>query len=175
MMDIRKRIMARLKYEKEHPVRTFLKNLFWRWPVHVLPRKIRDTYYNIKCFFQRHVKGFSDEDIFCADDYITETLAKILDAFLESRTGYPYGMTDKEYEAKIKRISNAFKSYTLLADEKTKEINALAERHVNEEITYEEYHVLVKEIHAKYDKLYDEAFETMGELFKDGFICTLWD
>ena len=85
MIDIRKRIMDILKYEKEHPVRTFLKNFFWRWPVHVLPRKIRDTYYNINVPFRDTLKGFQMN--YSVLTIIYETLARSGMLFLESRTG----------------------------------------------------------------------------------------
>lgn len=170
-MDVREKILASLECQKSHPVKTFLKNFFWKWPVYRFPRKIKDFYYEIKYYFQKRKRGFSDKDFFEADIYITTTLANILEFIAENHSGHPLSMTDEEYTTKLYRIARAFRDYSELEGEENSEFHNL----VLENLTDEEFDEKYAEINAKYLKIYDNIYNTMGELFKDGFICNLWD
>lgn len=173
--DFIKKIENDLKYEEEHPIQTMLKTIFWRWPIHILPRKIKDGYYEIVYFFQRNLRGFSDADFFETDTYIATTIANILEYFKEHHHGLPLGYNQYEYNIKLERIANAFRRYTELDNEELEERNRLYELKLKTNMSKDEYYTKIHEIIKKYDEKYNNLYETMMELFKDGFIKTLWD
>lgn len=173
--DLKARLKARREYEKKHPIKTFLRKLLWVWPFKTLPSKLEDLYYRIKYFIQRNRRGFSDYDFFQTDQYIAISLANILEFFVEHHHGYPDLETKDEYDAKIRRIAKAFKDYLTLDVDKGQEIAELERKVAEGLITREQEAVLEDEIDEKYRKRYAETYETMCELFKDGFFASLWD
>jgi len=175
LRDLIEEIEAQLQYEKEHPVITFFKNVFWRWPVHRLPTIMKDIYYNVVYFFQRIKRGFSDYDFFETDVYITTSIANILDYFLKHHHGAPLDMNYDEFNEKLKKLISAFKRYNELDYEEIKEKNKLTEIKMETGMSNDEYYLKSDEIAKKYNLEYDKVYETMTELFKDGFIRHLWD
>lgn len=173
--DLIEKIETQLQYEKEHPVITFFKTVFWHWPVHRLPTIIKDMYYNVVYFFQRIKRGFSDYDFFETDIYIATSIANILDYFLEHHHGVPLDMSPHQFNEKLKRLILAFRRYNELDYEEIEEKNKLLEIKIKTGMSNDEYYLKSDEITKKYNLEYDKLYEIMAELFKDGFIRHLWD
>jgi hypothetical protein len=176
-MEILEMFARREKWEKEHPIFTFLKNIFWNWPLYYIPERIRMSRYRIKWFFQRMRHGFSDDDFFAAGDYIIKATADMLEYFAENTNGHPIDTTYEEFIAKIKRIASAYREY-LDMDESGEHIearNAAIDALIKKEIDYDRYDEITKEIYEKESARKEELFKIMAELYKDGFIERLWN
>jgi len=173
--DFNTRLKARQEYRKKHPVKTFFRKLFLVWPFKTFPSKLSDLHYSIKYFFQRMHRGFSDYDYFQTDEYIARTIADILEFFVENHHGYPDLETKDEYDAKIRRIAAAFREYLVSDEKEAVELSEIHRKVTAGLITKEEQYALEDAVYEKYKKRYDEMYETMSELFKDGFFASLWD
>ena len=174
--EIKERYAAQERWEKAHPVLTFIKTYLWRYPVYVLPEALRNAKYKLLYFYQRNTRGFSDYDYFDTGNYICEHLGKVLEFFAENTHGYPYDTTYEEFTSKIKRIANAFKTYYSLDEQQTIEENKNADAYIREKtISEEEYLENSKAISQKYEDKRTELCKIMGELFEDCFISKLWD
>lgn len=58
-----------------------------------------EYYRNIKWFIQRGRRGYSDADIWNADQHIAETVVAFLDYHDKYGMGYPMGLTEKKWNS----------------------------------------------------------------------------
>lgn len=70
--------------------------------------KIREKLNELKMQKQRAKKGFCVEDTWSVDYWFLNTVPKILTELNKNRTGYPMGMTDKEWGDIIDRMIFCF-------------------------------------------------------------------
>lgn len=70
---------------------------------------IVDLYYEAKWFIQRGYRGYSDRDVWSISWYLCEWMPKALAQLKRTTHGYPVGLTNKVWHAKLDRMINAFK------------------------------------------------------------------
>jgi len=72
---------------------------------------IRNFPREIKWFFQRGIRGYSDSDLWSLDDYLSKWLPKALKQFNERRLGHPYALNDKKWDKILKDIIKGFEAH----------------------------------------------------------------
>jgi hypothetical protein len=103
----------------------------------------------IKWFCQRGRRGYSDCDVWSFDWYLAEVISKGCKQLAKEKHGYPYGLTEEEWDVIINKISDGFEEYMKIIDHE------------------EEYDKITQE---DFDKKMDELFGLLRKYF-----VNLWD
>ena len=94
----------------------YYKRYTWRWfrDLFRLDLMLRDA----RAFVQRGRRGWADRDIWDMCSYHAELTLQMLEYYRNNYTGYPGGMTEAEYVAKIDQAIDAWRAKkALLLDE----------------------------------------------------------
>lgn len=105
-----------------------MKRLFSNEPKYLLRRWwdfiSRDMWQNIKWFFQRGFRGYSDSDCWGVDWYLSKIVPRMLEQMIDKKksgdNSYPgYGVggrTSKEWHETVNKIIDGFDSYYKLSE-----------------------------------------------------------
>ena len=134
----------------------------------------------IKYFFQRGYKGYSDRDVWSADYYIAKTVSKIITQLNKKKNGYPYGLSTKEWGNILKKIAKSF-------NQASKIVNLdIAYAPLDKKYTIKDYNInkqIEKKVNKKFPRIYKCKILTIkeGKEFQEGFdlfkkyFFDLWD
>lgn len=70
--------------------------------------KIKSFIYKIKWFIQRGKRGYSDCDIFDVSDWFIQVIVPMLKQLKETKHGYPWDMTEKEWDNQLDKMIKCF-------------------------------------------------------------------
>jgi hypothetical protein len=69
---------------------------------------------NIKNFYQRGMRGYSDEDTWNVDSYISHIAIPMLTRLRDKHAGYPPKLTSKKWFKALDEMIEGFKAYEML-------------------------------------------------------------
>ena len=70
----------------------------------------------IKWFYQRGRRGFSDRDVWSFDYYLADVISKGCRQLFEISHGYPFDLTEEKWKAILDTLSNEFADYVKMKD-----------------------------------------------------------
>ena len=73
----------------------------WEWP--------REQFSELKWFFQRGKRGWSDSDLWSLDGYLSSWLPAALKQLKEYKHSYPCNLTEKKWDKILDQMIEAFK------------------------------------------------------------------
>jgi hypothetical protein len=136
------------EWKQNHPILYILRETYY-WCYRLWNHKIAMIPKEIKWFCQRGRRGYSDCDVWSFDWYLAEVISKGCKQLAKEKHGYPYGLTEEEWDVIINKISDGFEEYMKIIDHE------------------EEYDKITQE---DFDKKMDELFGLLRKYF-----VNLWD
>lgn len=82
---------------------------FWTYKIAIIPKEI-------KWFYQRGKRGYSDCDIWGFDDYLAEIISNGCKKLAKEKHGYPVNLTEEEWDIIINKIADGFAEYRKIMD-----------------------------------------------------------
>lgn len=129
----------------------------------------------IKWFFQRGMRGYSDEDVWSIDIWFKSIIIPMLEQLKETKQGYPIDMTEEEWNLTLNNMINYFKECT---DFYCSEKNEYEDEYMSRIMSTNEYDKSLtnkwlkreEEIDKYKNEMKDKAFELFSKHF-----YSLWD
>ena len=129
----------------------------------------------IKWFFQRGTRGYSDKDVWSIDIWFKSIIIPMLEQLKETKQGHPIDMTEEEWNLTLNNMINYFKECT---DFYCSEKNEYEDEYMSRIMSANEYDKLLadkwlkreEEIDKYKNKMKDKAFELFSKHF-----YSLWD
>lgn len=78
--------------------------------IHKVFRKIKETPQEIKWFIQRGKRGWADCDVWSMDWYLIKTITPMLKHLKNVNHGYPYGITEEEWNNILSEMIAGFEA-----------------------------------------------------------------
>lgn len=104
------------EWKKNHPIKSKVEDSYW-WFRRIWINKIRMYPYQIKWFFQRGIRGYSDRDLWDFDYYLAEVISKGCKQLSEESHGYPHTVESfDEWIKVLNDISKKFEEYKGILD-----------------------------------------------------------
>lgn len=79
---------------------------FLKWNMY---EKVLSFPYEIKYFYQRGVRGYSDRDVWNFNDYLAKIISEGCSKMSKQCYGYPSGMSTEKWKSILTEISTGFK------------------------------------------------------------------
>lgn len=146
------------------------------WRIYRLIDFIKDIPKEIKWFFQRGFRGYSDRDVWAIDVWFENTLIPMLEQLQKTKHGYPMDMTEQQWNITLNAMIDYFKEST---DEYCSEKNEYEEEYLNS--MYEDNQEDFKKLRDKWldreKKIEDYKTHMKDEAFKlfSKYFYNLWD
>lgn len=129
----------------------------------------------IKWFFQRGIRGYSDKDVWSIDIWFKSIIIPMLEQLKETKQGYPIDMTEEEWNLTLNNMINYFKECT---DFYCSEKNEYEDEYMSRIMSTNEYDKSLtnkwlkreEEIDKYKNEMKDKAFELFSKHF-----YSLWD
>lgn len=129
----------------------------------------------IKWFFQRGTRGYSDKDVWSIDIWFKSIIIPMLEQLKETKQGHPIDMTEEEWNLTLNNMINYFKECT---DFYCSEKNEYEDEYMSRIMSANEYDKLLANKWLKreeeIDKYKNEMKDRAFELFSKHFY-SLWD
>jgi hypothetical protein len=129
----------------------------------------------IKWFFQRGIRGYSDKDVWSIDIWFKSIIIPMLEQLKETKQGHPIDMTEEEWNLTLNNMINYFKECT---DFYCSEKNEYEDEYMSRIMSANEYDKLLASKWLKreeeIDKYKNEMKNKAFELFSKHFY-SLWD
>ncbi|MFR3182208.1 MAG: hypothetical protein ACLTPN_01110 [Clostridia bacterium] len=129
----------------------------------------------IKWFFQRGTRGYSDKDVWSIDIWFKSIIIPMLEQLKETKQGHPIDMTEEEWNLTLNNMINYFKECT---DFYCSEKNEYEDEYMSRIMSANEYDKLLADKWLKreeeIDKYKNEMKDKAFELFSKHFY-SLWD
>lgn len=129
----------------------------------------------IKWFFQRGTRGYSDKDVWSIDIWFKSIIIPMLEQLKETKQGHPIDMTEEEWNLTLNNMINYFKECT---DFYCSEKNEYEDEYMSRIMSANEYDKLLADKWLKreeeIDKYKNEMKNKAFELFSKHFY-SLWD
>ena len=129
----------------------------------------------IKWFFQRGIRGYSDKDVWSIDIWFKSIIIPMLEQLKETKQGHPIDMTEEEWNLTLNNMINYFKECT---DFYCSEKNEYEDEYMSRIMSANEYDKLLADKWLKreeeIDKYKNEMKDKAFELFSKHFY-SLWD
>lgn len=94
-------------WQKAHPILHFIKDFPWKfyrlWHNTIVPFPRE-----VKWYFQRANRGWSDRDGWNLDSYLSKIIKEGTKNLIDNHTGYPGTMTEEEWMTILKKINKTF-------------------------------------------------------------------
>lgn len=128
-----------------------------------------------KWFFQRGMRGYSDEDVWSIDIWFKSIIIPMLEQLKETKQGHPIDMTEEEWNLTLNNMINYFKECT---DFYCSEKNEYEDEYMSHIMSANEYDKSLtnkwlkreEEIDKYKNEMKDKAFELFSKHF-----YSLWD
>ena len=102
-------------WKEKHPILYILRDIYY-WFYRLWNHKIKMIPKEIKWFYQRGRRGYSDCDLWGFDSFLSEIIAKGCRQLSKEKHGYPYGLTEEEWNEALNRIAFGFEEYDKMMD-----------------------------------------------------------
>jgi hypothetical protein len=118
----------------------------YNWVYRLWHYRISNIPSDVKYFFQRGTRGYSDRDIWSLDWYLARVISETCKKLAHTTHGYPPSLTPEEWERILLEISNGFEEYLKLQD---------SDNYDNTEITKEKLNKSLELLQKYFTDLWD--------------------